>query len=49
MKIVEPHGQEPVHESMRKQRMEALLSAWRADPYWKRVEGGGVTSAAPDE
>src|SRR5262245_48010687 len=49
MKIVELYDQEPMHESMRKQRMEALLATWRADPHWQRIEEGGVASAAPEK
>lgn len=49
MKIVDQFGHEPANENMRKRRMEALLSAWRPQPFWLRVEDGRLSSGTPHD
>src|SRR5580700_12253276 len=47
MKLTHPfQGIEPQHAGLRKNRMEALLSAWRPAPGWLRPDGESFVPVA---
>ena len=48
MKVVEPFATEVSNANMRKQRMEALLTAWKAWPMWLPGDGASFAPIPPE-